>query len=265
MPSARISNTTPHTTYKMWVTAKNAIGEGETAGPVSAQFNCGYARFDEENSSGCTFSTLNNPDGDGVDYRLAKFLGSGTLVFANDGLADIVVVGGGRTGTGGSQWPPGGGGGGGGMVEQLATFVHETSYEVTVGNSDKDSSFGTPRTTGAITAMGGAGGAGGMDNNAHPCGEMQPLLGQAYPHARHGGGGGAGGPASGGTGGAGRVSVVTGDTYGRGGNVGQNGKVPGDSGAPNTGNGGQGGRGENVTPRTPGSGGSGIVAVRVAI
>lgn len=237
---------------------------GETEFVVGAG-SASYAEFDEETSSGCTFSTLTDPDGDGIDYRLATFLDSGTLFFSSEGLADILVVAGGRTGTAGSQWQVGGGGGCGGMVEQLAAFVLETSYEVTVGLSDKDSSFGTPRTTGAITAMGGAGGAGGTYNNGNPYGEIGAWQGQAYSHAQHGGGGGAGGNASGSTGGVGRLSVVTGGTYGTGGNAGVNGKVPGSSGGANTGDGGQGGRGENVTPRTPGSGGSGIVAVRVAI
>ena len=223
------------------------------------------AIFNEGSSSGATFTTQVNPNGDGKNYRLATFLSSGTLVITRGGIADILVVAGGRTGTTGSQWEVGGGGGGGGMIESIGYILNAQSYTITVGLSDQDSSFGIPRTTGSLTAMGGAGGAGGTNNNGNPYGYIAPWLGQAYSPAVYGGGGGAGGNASGGTGGVGRVSVITGNTYGRGGNSGVNGVVPGASGAANTGNGGQGGRGENVNPRTPGAGGSGIVVVRVQV
>lgn len=92
------------------------------------------AAFDEGASTGATFYTLTNPDGDGKNYRYAEFLTSGTLVFASEGFFDTWLGGpggrGGYTGVGGNL---GDGGGCGGVLELHKLFGGAGSYTVTVG------------------------------------------------------------------------------------------------------------------------------------
>ena len=59
------------------------------------------ATFDEGASTGATFSTLTDPDGDGKNYRLAAFTTSGaySLELTDGGLAQILLVGGGGGGS----------------------------------------------------------------------------------------------------------------------------------------------------------------------
>lgn len=224
MPSARISNTTPFTTYSMWVTAKNDIGEGETAGPVYAQFNCGYARFDESSSSGFTFSTLTNPDGDGKNYRLASCTSSGNKTIALElaGFVQILMVGGG--GNGYSNMVDKSGGGGGGQVFETILNLDEGSHGVYVGENGKQGYNYPTRNSGRtrfyttladkeqiIVLPGGnapSSGGGGHSGNGYYTG------GQLIS-----GGSGAGGVNSGHNGGPGVASSITGTsvTYGLGG------------------------------------------------
>lgn len=72
-----------------------------------------YAVFDEGSSTGATFSTLTNPDGDDIDYRLATFdvVGAATLAVQDEGLVEITAVGGGANGSSGGGFIAGGGGG----------------------------------------------------------------------------------------------------------------------------------------------------------
>jgi hypothetical protein len=126
MPSARISNTTPHTTYKMWVTAKNAIGEGPTSGLVSAQFN------------GILFATLtdvgNTPqrsvytdeDGEWVSYLWSGKGGSVTVAEGDEGMIHAVIGGGGGGGSGG--W----GGLAGGPGGQAEGYVYASAAQHTI-------------------------------------------------------------------------------------------------------------------------------------
>ena len=297
MPSARISNTTPHTTYRMWVTAKNAIGEGETAGPVSAQFNgCTAAEFDEDASTGATFTTLDDPDGDGKNYRLASFNDSGSLVIATEGKMQYLVVGaGGGVGNINAPWTSSGGGGGGGHT-QGEIHVSETTYPVKVGGAVNGT--GPYSAFDSIIAVGGGGGSGGAwanggggqgygsgagGSSAYP--EQGGYKGgNGYPGTTYGGGGGGGGATQngangilegpGGKGGDGFTTTFAGGTItlcggGGGGNggaggAGGGGAGNGNNGTPNTGGGGGGLRG-NGADRLGGKGGSGVVYLRVEI
>ena len=65
-----------------------AVPDGVALAPV----------VDEGASSGATFSTLTNPDGDGINYRLAVFNASGALSVTTAGKAQVLVLGGGGAG-----------------------------------------------------------------------------------------------------------------------------------------------------------------------
>ena len=62
----------------------------------------------EGSSTGVTFSTLTNPDSDGINYRLASMTANCTLVVTTEGTAQVMLISGGA-GSGGSS-PFGGGG-----------------------------------------------------------------------------------------------------------------------------------------------------------
>jgi hypothetical protein len=92
------------------------------------------AEFDENSSTGCTFYTLTNPNGDGKNYRYAEFLSSGTLVFSLGGFFDTWLGGpGGRGGYTGQSGNLGNGGGCGGVLELHDLFGNAGSYTITVG------------------------------------------------------------------------------------------------------------------------------------
>lgn len=148
MPSARISNTTPHTTYKMWVTAKNAIGEGETAGPVSSQFN--YINlYGDFTVPGVTPT---DHVGDGINgilgctYRTWRINASTVIMCTKSGWGDFYMVGGGGGGGGtGGQYPTGGGGAGGLFIMRGLDFDKDAeggAYMVTIGASNGGNTTG---------------------------------------------------------------------------------------------------------------------------
>jgi hypothetical protein len=94
----------------------------------------GAAVFDEGASTGATFYTLTDPDGDGKNYRCAEFLSSGTLVMSEGGFFDTWLGGpGGRGGYTGQGGVLGDGGGCGGVLELRELMGNAGSYTVTVG------------------------------------------------------------------------------------------------------------------------------------
>lgn len=110
----------------MPTTAKLFIGGTQIKGGL------GPAVFDEASSTGATFTTLTNPDGDGKNYRLASFTSTsgGSLIISEAGVGDVLLVGGG----GGSSPSVRGGGGGGGAVLYFPTIsIPSGSNSVTVG------------------------------------------------------------------------------------------------------------------------------------
>ena len=187
---------------------------------------------------------------------------------------DYLVVAGGGTG-GNPNWSDhshrGGGGGGGGMLEGIKNITASGLYQVVVGASDTNSSFGDIVATAgghggnAINGAGGTGGSGGggsADSGAAGSG----TVGQGNNGGPGPGGGGGAGAVGTGSKGAGKLATVFGGTYAAGGEPG--GTDPAAIGAANTGNGGQGGDvyfddAEETTIDVPqGAGGSGIVKLR---
>ncbi len=286
MPSARISNTTPYTTYKMWVTAKNAIGEGETAGPVSAQFNCGqWADIDYNENRDAYFDYPDNPFADGRDFTVISFTRSGTLTVKGEGMAHAFIMScggsGGRGANNNGTHSSGGGGGGGGNIydttldQGIPFYLAEGTYDIVVGEHTDGQPGGNTEAFG-ITVYGGR--QGGSRVGGQSANWMAAGSGTNQYHAGGGGGGGytqaghsANGSAPGGqgvqrdftgtstwycTGGSGGGSMA----YGPSGSVNEIGGAGGGGNAePNS---GAGGGGSNQGG-TRGAGGSGIVMLRL--
>ena len=120
----------------LWMDTSGASPKGMvwTGSEWKSFSGAGAAAFDEGASTGATFYTLNDPDGDGKNYRCAEFLSSGTLVMSEGGFFDTWLGGpggrGGYTGVGGNL---GHGGGCGGVLELHQLFGGAGSYTVTVG------------------------------------------------------------------------------------------------------------------------------------
>lgn len=242
------------------------------------------AKFNEASSSGATFSTVINPDGDGKNYRLAKFTASGTLVVSQAGKAQVCFVAGGAQGGVGNYTHSYGGGGGGGVLITSADLP-VGSLSVVVGAGGGGATGDTSGNRGnntyiaqlPLTAVGGGsgqgemqgwaliGGSGGGGKNG---GGFVGINGQGNSGGG-GGGGGAGSASSNGAGGAARSVTFDGTTqsYGKGGTMG-NGTTAGGyspvAGGANTGNGG-GGLGNGSGGSTATYGGSGIAMIRVEI
>ena len=125
-----------------------AVPDGVALAPV----------VDEGASSGATFSTLTNPDGDGINYRLAVFNASGALSVTTAGKAQVLVLGGGGAGN-----TYGGNGGRIALGEWLLP-------------------------SGSLTVVVGAGAAGGTDSGSAQAGGYSSLNAPQIV----GGGGGSG-------------------------------------------------------------------------
>jgi len=94
------------------------------------------ATFDEGASTGATFSTLTNPDGDGKNYRLAAFTSTsgGSLMITDAGVAQFLIVAGGGGGRGNwFQYHHGGYGAGGPWFEGELP-IEAGSHAITVGS-----------------------------------------------------------------------------------------------------------------------------------
>ena len=203
MPSAKIENTTPFTTYAMTVTARNAIGWGAESPPVEAQFNFNKA-------SGGTPQTGNtSPDYPGADivtdyngtgetWAVHTFKSAGTFtVHAANQPWRVLVVGGGGSG-GGTYASYGGGGGAGGVIsEDEYEGFEQKDYTVTIGNGGYDRASGQSTIVGPLEAFGG------KPQNGQKGGDAaQGDSSQGFPGGNggctggecNGGGGGAGGP-----------------------------------------------------------------------
>lgn len=238
------------------------------------------AAFNEAASSGATFTTLTNPDGDGKNYRLAKFTGNGTLAFSQPGTVRFLVVGGG--GGGGSYMCAGPGAGGWVLDEYQKVTASSYSVVVGAGGAAEAGIGGCGVHGGASTVKGenvslntGFAGGGGSYNwgdgsnmpgqqgvNIGGGGVVQSVSignnGLGHGPGTHGGGGGSGGPASGNYGGPGKPSDITGSIvkYGAGGSRGTN----GGSGTPGVDGGGAGGNGNGGPVKLAGNGTDGLGA-----
>lgn len=51
-----------------------------------------WAKVNEGSSTGASFSTLTNPNSDGINYRLATFTSAGSLVVSTAGYLEVLVV-----------------------------------------------------------------------------------------------------------------------------------------------------------------------------
>lgn len=185
---------------------------------------------DEGSSTGWTFSTLTNPDGDGKNYRLAVAnASSGVLAVTNAGVARVLAVGG-RGGYGAYDGSLGGyfgtGYGGGGGVVDTSAYLPAGSLAYSVGANGADAagvgrngqSGGSTRID-KIVAPGGPGGGltanpASLGSNANGSYDASGLSGGVA------GGGGAGSAASGSTGGNGIGSNISGSTVTYGGGKG---------------------------------------------
>lgn len=194
----------------------------------------------EGSSTGFTFSTLTNPDSDGVNYRLAVCNSGGSLVVTNAGYAQVLVVGGGG---GGAALSDGGAGGGGGGVRWGTFKIPAATHTVTVGGGGASGSDGGASSLGTILKSGGGqrglvtnsrwdgtggGGSAGAYNSGDP----------AYAHT----GGGAGGTLYGSNSYSGVTLSITGSSveYGAGGVSGAGTANRGQGGGPSTAAGGSG-------------------------
>ena len=259
MPSAKISNTTPYTTYNMCVQARNSIGTGPISGVVSAQFNCGYAVISGHNGA-IVQSGLNIGD---KRYDLYTFTDATandlSLTVETDGLIDLLVVGGG--GGGGTDQGRINAGGGGGCVRWGMFSVDAgITYPVTVGEGGAVGTYaqrvaGTSAFGEILKCGGGWGGearytTGGWNAQGHSGGGSGPgsQMGTTDIGMK---GGGQGGTVYGTQQTDGLPLSITGQEqeYGRGGYSGMPAPVA------NRGDGGYGG----------GAGSTGVVIVRVAV
>lgn len=202
------------------------------------------ATFDEGASTGATFSTLTNPDGDGKNYRLAAFTsvgGSHSLSISTSGMAEVLVVAGGGGG-GGGQNAGKGGGGAGGYLHFQQIFLSSGAKAVVVGdggngggdaNSPSGGVKGASSVFAGIQAIGGGGGGyspsyntgivtagatGGSGGGGNP-GAAAELGGTQGNAGASLAGGGAGSAASGNTEGSGITNTISGSSveYSRGG------------------------------------------------
>jgi hypothetical protein len=258
MPTAKITNTTPYTTYTMTVQAKNAIGLGPKSPPIEAQFNYNKATGGqtpdgvvEENYNGTneqwTVHTLLPGDTFNVESAIHPF--------------KVLVIGGGGGG-GGDQ---GGGGGAGG--------AHETELELpsgnitavigaggTAGQGQANGTKGGNTTFHGITSYGGGWGGGydgrGGSGGAGGSGEFQGKNGGGHSGGAYGSGGGGGGHN--------RKSSITGTelTYSQGGGGYQSGTGHGAGTPANYGSGGGGGGAQPTARGSNGRSGAIIVAYR---
>lgn len=208
--------------------------------------------IDEAATSGCAFTTLTNPDGDGKNYRLASFTSTtgGSLVVTQSGLAQVLVIGGG----GGAAWTQTGsgaaGGGGAGGVIQTELYVPSGTHAISVGTKGANGGSGSRAYAGSGSAIGtlisvagggagsgtsgagsaGASGGGGDSRDISTYAIGQGFAGRAGVYINGPSGGGAGGAGYSGKdagqdggdwtrGGPGKISNLTGSsvTYARGG------------------------------------------------
>jgi len=238
---------------------------------------------DEGASSNATFSTLTNPFGNGKNYRLVKFLSSGSLVVEEEGYADLFVLSAGGSGGGGynsGSTSRGGGGGGAGDIHDTTVsggasiFIPAGTHTITVGQGVSNSN-GQDSSAFGVLLKGGR--VGGTATGGYSANWFSPGSGTNEYHAGGGGGGGytqngnsANGSAPGGegvqsnfdgtlswyaAGGSGGGSAA----YGASGGVnGISGSGGGGNAVANTGAGGGG----STTTGARGLGGSGIVMLR---
>jgi hypothetical protein len=234
------------------------------------------ASVNESTSTNASFSTLVNPDGDSINYRVGRWLSSGSFVVKGSGFADIFMVAGGGSGGIGISGYCAGGGGGGAIVRLKKILMPAGTYNVTIGlggtaggaggNSSVSGPFSNEITS--LTATGG--GAGGSGHGGGGSGGAVSGVNMTLSHTpgtgggTGGGGSGGGGGGQGGNGGTGGAAglglsvsgwTTTPITFSAGGNGVSYSPV---AGSPNTGDAGGGGCGAGNYA----SGGSGIVYIR---
>ena len=118
------------------------------------------AVFDEDASTGITFTDVLDPDGDGLNYRLATCTDGASLVLSAGGEARCLVIGGG--GGGGREMQ----GGGAGQMIDLKLSLPIGAHLITVGTGGgagnwggSPTGHGTPSSIGTeVEAMNGFGG-----------------------------------------------------------------------------------------------------------
>lgn len=93
-----------------------------------------WIKVNEGSSTNATFSTLTNPDGDGINYRLATWTNTGTLSVTASGYAEVFIVSGGGS-YGLFQFDQYGQGGEGGDVIRGIFTLPTGNLTVLVGNA----------------------------------------------------------------------------------------------------------------------------------
>lgn len=206
---------------------------------------------DEASCTNVTFSTLTNPDGDGINYRLGVWNSSGNLVVTAGGTAQAVILDGGDSGWGTSN-DASSGGAGGDLRPVMALDLDAGTTAVTVGagatGTTGASQSGGASSIGSVTTANGGlytlpGGVAGTYAGTGGKGNPHGITGAIVYYGPGGGGGGGNGGATGG--GQGENSLNSGNQT---------------AGTANTGGGG-GGRWNNGTVAGA-NGGSGKVMVR---
>jgi hypothetical protein len=224
MPSAKIENTTPYTTYSMTVKARNVIGWGPESPPVEAQFN-----WNSVNNTNYV-DVPSHPWGG--TWRVHTFTTTDQLdvVSSINPWKVVLVSGGGGGGSGWYEHKGGNGGTGGGIeVEIPAEEVLFGDNLVTVGARGEGGVWncccgcgccgangqggGTSRFIGREQIGGGGGtGGGAPTNGASRGGVTSSITGTSVTYRPGGGGGGqhasGNGSGSGGAGIRGEVIIA---------------------------------------------------------
>jgi hypothetical protein len=201
MPSAKISNTTPYTTYNMRVQARNSIGTGPISGVVSAQFNCAAPIVEVSDTKGGI--VVEYEDG-GVTWRHHEIRETEQIEIVTAGFVEtLLVLGGGGGSSNGSRDGayPGGGGGAGGVFYRRWTWLEPQTIFAYIGTGGSGGTNGTNSGKGndtTVTLEGygdtpgqpivcGGGGGGGNQSQGGQSGR---------PGSNGGGSGGTGGRGS---------------------------------------------------------------------
>jgi len=192
-------------------------------GLVLSSGGTGNVVVNESLVTNATFQNLTNPDNDGKNYRVAKWLSNGSFVVTKQGFADILLCGAG--GSGGNYEGVGvlgpGGAGGAILIVKKILFL-EGTYTITIGQGiatratqGQSTTLSGPFTSpiSSFVAIGGSGGGNNanvgpssMSVGSYPMTITETIYVGGQPAAgASGGAGGAGGNASGSTGGPGRT------------------------------------------------------------
>lgn len=271
--SATVTGLPDYLTYIFRVTAKNAVGLGNSSGN-----SAGAAQFNS--ATGGSESTISNYNGTGQTWKVHSFTSNSSLnVVSGNYPFSVLAVGAGYNGGGASagccgDYYAGGGGSGGKVLSSSTASLSNSVHTVTIGSSNgANSSVGSYSSSSG--SAGGSGGSGSHTYNSNGSGGSNgPISNITGTSLYYAGGGGGGRYAGGGAnyGFSGYPGGERGGASGGGGYIGCCGDYYGYAGGNGTQNTGGGGGGGGAAPASGsgnlgggGAGGSGIVVVAYRI